>query len=89
MYSTLLLKLTVLLQISSCGFIGNGSLLVDSTDYKWNKTNEKISGDSDKNTSMVLLRCRSDNRIRNGEWRICSFRSDEYEQNRNQTHASS
>nr|AAB63647.1 cell division protein FtsH isolog [Arabidopsis thaliana] len=51
--------------ISSCGFIGNGSLLVDSTDYKWNKTNEKISGDSDKNTSMVLLRCRSDNRIRN------------------------
>ena len=79
----------LILQLSSGGFISNGYLLIAATDFERDQTNEKISGDSDKNTSMVLLRCGSDIGIRDGEWRISGFGSDEYEQNRNQAHASS
>lgn len=76
-------------QISSGGYIGDGYLLMLATGFKWDQTNETITSGSDKKTSMVLFRCRSDTGIRDGEWRISGFRSDEYEQNRYQTHASS
>lgn len=78
-----------MLQISSGGYISDGYLLITATCFKWDQTNEKNTGCSDKNTSMVLFRCRSYTGMRDGEWRISGFRSDEYEQNRNQTHASS
>lgn len=46
-----------MLQLSSGGLIRDGYLLIAATGFKRDKTSEKISGDSDKNTSMVLLRC--------------------------------